>query len=196
MSNKEAVKLWRKRTKERMVLAMGGKCVCCGYDRCVEALDFHHLDPSAKEIAVGATRANPTSWSKIVKELRKCVLLCAICHREYHAGLRDIPDDAVRFDETYAIYEPLRKANVEACPVCRKEKPIYLVTCSRKCAAKRKGKVNWDLYDVERLCDESASYEEAGRKVGCTGAAVKKRLMRVRSFGDKLRDSGPPLQGS
>jgi hypothetical protein len=58
----------------------------------VDALEFHHLDPKAKEFAIshdGITR----SWSKIQAELAKCVLLCANCHRETHTGLRSFGDD-------------------------------------------------------------------------------------------------------
>src|ERR1035441_10809210 len=43
------------RVKEGMIglknLA-GGKCSICGYDRCLYALDFHHLDPDKKDKAV------------------------------------------------------------------------------------------------------------------------------------------------
>lgn len=24
----------------------GGKCQCCGYDKCIQALEFHHIDPT------------------------------------------------------------------------------------------------------------------------------------------------------
>ena len=40
---------WRKRTKERIVKSMGGKCQICSYDKCLAALELHHLDSSEKE---------------------------------------------------------------------------------------------------------------------------------------------------
>lgn len=64
----------------------GGKCQICGYSRCVKALDFHHIDETTKEFGMsshGLTR----SWEKIKKEIDKCVLVCANCHREIHAGI-------------------------------------------------------------------------------------------------------------
>lgn len=83
----ENVKTWRQNTKRRMVQSMGGKCVICNYDRCPEALDFHHIDPFQKDFQMGDILASPQRWTIIVAELKKCVLLCANCHRELHAGL-------------------------------------------------------------------------------------------------------------
>ncbi|MDP9320566.1 MAG: hypothetical protein M3P16_05685 [Chloroflexota bacterium] len=54
--------------------------------------EFHHLDARTKDFAIshdGITRR----WSKIEAELAKCVLLCANCHRETHAGLRSFTND-------------------------------------------------------------------------------------------------------
>ena len=49
MSNTSAaVRLWRQRTKTRIVESFGGKCNICSYNRCQTALELHHLDPSKK----------------------------------------------------------------------------------------------------------------------------------------------------
>lgn len=84
---------------------MGGACCLCGYNRCLRALSAHHLDPSQKDFNIGQAKANPKSWSKIVSELRKCVLLCKNCHDEVHDGIVVLPDNAFRFDETFTEYE-------------------------------------------------------------------------------------------
>ena len=62
---------------------LGGECSQCGYNKCNDALDFHHLDPSIKD----SNFYHIKSWGKerIRKELDKCVLLCANCHREVHS---------------------------------------------------------------------------------------------------------------
>jgi len=65
---------------------LGGECHECGYKKCVAALDFHHLEEDKKKFGLsqeGLTR----SWIKTKRELQKCVLLCANCHRELHAGV-------------------------------------------------------------------------------------------------------------
>lgn len=84
-------KLQNKKYNEFKSLAVnykGGKCINCGYNRCIKALEFHHLDPRAKEFNISTI----LSWRKytnrsedeLKKELDKCVLLCANCHREAH----------------------------------------------------------------------------------------------------------------
>jgi hypothetical protein len=78
----EQVTLLRRRVKVKAVAYKGGKCIDCGYNRCVAALQFHHPngDKDFGIAAKGATR----SWEKVVVELDKCVLLCANCHAERH----------------------------------------------------------------------------------------------------------------
>jgi hypothetical protein len=52
----------RRRTKKRAIEYKGGKCQRCGYNRCVEALDFHHLDPSQKDFRI--SNGNNRAWDK------------------------------------------------------------------------------------------------------------------------------------
>ncbi len=70
------------------VLSIVGKfeCVECGYNKCFEALDFHHLDPNEKDFNIAAGKSY--SSERLRKELAKCTLLCSNCHREVHAGKR------------------------------------------------------------------------------------------------------------
>ena len=70
--------------KRRAVELLGGACSECGYDKCLNALHFHHLDPSKKSFGIG-TRISHYSWKRIEGEVSKCVLLCANCHFERHA---------------------------------------------------------------------------------------------------------------
>ncbi len=74
----------RKQMKKWAVEYKGGKCEKCGYNKCLEALDFHHLDPSQKDFIL-SDRNLILSWQEIKKELDKCILVCANCHREIHA---------------------------------------------------------------------------------------------------------------
>ena len=94
---KKAVAKRRKKIRDMAVARKGGKCQCCGYDRCPGALEFHHPDPTNKDFGIsmdGMTR----SWNRVRKEIEKCVLICANCHREIHAGITQLP--AVTPDET------------------------------------------------------------------------------------------------
>ena len=82
-----AVRKRRKKIRQMALDYLGGRCFRCGYDRCGEALEFHHLDSSVKDFGI-SSRGYTRSWKKVQEELRKCELLCANCHREVHAGLQ------------------------------------------------------------------------------------------------------------
>ncbi len=70
--------------KQECVDYKGGKCIVCNYNRSIDALDFHHLDPSKKEFDISKSSK---SFKNLKEELNKCVILCSNCHRELHAGL-------------------------------------------------------------------------------------------------------------
>lgn len=73
----------QKTTKERVVWVMGEKCQICGYDKCFKALELHHIDSSEKEKNISGNMLN-VAWDIMSLELKKCILLCANCHREVH----------------------------------------------------------------------------------------------------------------
>lgn len=175
-TSSEAVKKWRRKTKERIVDSFGGKCCICGYDKCNDALALHHLDPSIKEISLGGIRANPKSWDNIVKELRKCIMVCHNCHSEIHNGLTNVPDNPKLFDESFATYK--EQTGTNPCPVCGTLKPEHQITCSRVCASKRSRKVDWDSIDlIEEL--KTKSYCQIAKDVGCSDMAVRKRHKKI-----------------
>ncbi|HMI82360.1 MAG TPA: helix-turn-helix domain-containing protein [Solirubrobacterales bacterium] len=84
----------RKATKRILVEEAGGKCLLCGYSRCYRALEFHHLDPAAKEFQL-AHRGRTRSLAKLRAEASKCVLLCSNCHAEVEAGITAVPLNSV-----------------------------------------------------------------------------------------------------
>jgi len=83
--NNYCIERWRQR-KLDAIKYKGGKCQTCGYDKCPDVLEFHHLDPNQKEASWNKMRL----WSekKLLTELDKCVMLCANCHRETHYNIR------------------------------------------------------------------------------------------------------------
>jgi hypothetical protein len=81
----ESVAEWRRRAKRRLVAEAGGRCQLCGYDRCMAALQFHHLDASLKSFGL-ARRGVTRSFEQLRREAAKCALLCANCHAEVEAG--------------------------------------------------------------------------------------------------------------
>lgn len=91
--NPKRIKAARLRTKFRLTrlkMDYGGKCLVCGYEKCLEALEFDHLHPKTKKKGgVSSVRRN---YKKALREAGKCVLLCCRCHRERHAGIIDLGD--------------------------------------------------------------------------------------------------------
>lgn len=86
----DAVVTRRRRVKEILLREAGGACVLCGYDRCVAALQFHHVDPVTKSFAI-AGYGMCRSLERTRAEAAKCVLLCANCHAEVENGARQLP---------------------------------------------------------------------------------------------------------
>jgi hypothetical protein len=82
----------RRERKAKAVVALGGACMGCGRTVHARLFEFHHLDARTKDFAISADGIL-RSWKKIEAELAKCVLLCANCHRETHAGLRTFTTD-------------------------------------------------------------------------------------------------------
>lgn len=72
--------------KQKCLDYLGRKCQECGYDKCPEAMVFHHKNPEEKEFQIsGQVYKN---FDELKKELGKCLLLCNRCHSELHWGER------------------------------------------------------------------------------------------------------------
>lgn len=176
----EAVKKWRRKTKHMMVESMGGCCQICGYNRCLNALEFHHIDPNEKDISFGKVTANPTKREKLKEELKKCILLCSCCHKEVHEGMTKMPTEYFKFNES--IFNDLNTTHKKQnpCPVCGGEKFDKYKTCSRSCSAKLGYKVDWDNNDLQKLLIENDNnYSKVAELLNCSEGAVHKRAKKL-----------------
>lgn len=191
--NSESVKKWRRNCKERIILAMGGSCCICGYKRCQSALALHHLDPTQKDFSLAAIRANPKNWNTIVTELKKCVLVCHVCHCELHDGITSIPKNAPRFNEEYANYIELRaiskrndKINAYTpCLTCSKLKDKILSYCSHTCAHKATQKTDWNPIELRRAL-KTKSVAMIAKEKGCSDRAVYKWIKKFKLTSRRL----------
>ena len=82
MSHAQAVTIKRRAVKKALVKYKGGKCKICGYNKCMRALEFHHLDPSKKDFH--PSKCLTKSMSLLKEEADKCILVCSNCHAEIH----------------------------------------------------------------------------------------------------------------
>ena len=69
----------RNREKLREYLA-ASKCADCGIGD-FEVLEFDHRDPKEKRYEVSNLAQGAGSWAAILKEIAKCDVVCANCHR-------------------------------------------------------------------------------------------------------------------
>lgn len=90
--NIQAIAKRRKKLKAMAIEYKGGKCKICGYNKYVGALDFHHLDGNSKKFDL-STHGLTRSWARTKAEVDKCILVCANCYREIHAGLVQLPKE-------------------------------------------------------------------------------------------------------
>lgn len=72
--------LHKRAIKLKFIEYKGGKCQICGLVDNPAVYDFHHTDPSKKEFKL----SNQPFNDKSRKELDKCIMVCANCHRKIH----------------------------------------------------------------------------------------------------------------
>lgn len=68
--------------KKKAVDYLGGVCVDCGVKYPPVVFDFDHKDPNEKSFKISGKAIY--RWREIKKELDKCELRCANCHRLRH----------------------------------------------------------------------------------------------------------------
>lgn len=172
----EIVKNFRQRLKERATYVLGDKCACCGYNKCIQALEFHHLNPNEKDFTFGS---NPNrSWAETRNEIQKCILVCANCHREIHYGLIDNSLLQSSFNEERAKEIDKLVANVKNhkiyyCKCCGKEVWRGNDYCS-DCAAKaRRVTERPNRKELKELIRNN-SFLSLGRQFGVSDNAIRK----------------------
>lgn len=76
----------RNKRKEWYQEFMSTRCCIVCQENSLECLDWHHLDPKEKDGQVGKMLNHFRSMENVFSEMNKCIILCANCHRKYHAG--------------------------------------------------------------------------------------------------------------
>lgn len=175
MSYKD-IKNFRIRLKERSVYVMGEKCQCCGYDKCITALEFHHLDPLKKDFSFGDNTNR--SWQNTKEELKKCILVCANCHREIHSGLIDNNKLQSSFIESRAeeidkLIQDLKTHKVYYCKTCGKE--VWQGNdCCPECAAKKLRVVERPNRELLKEKIRNQTFISIGNEYGVSDNAIRK----------------------
>lgn len=75
---------------EWAIAELGGCCSNCGGSFDPVCYDFHHIDPSNKSFTIGENML--VGKDRFEKEVRKCILLCANCHRLEHKKDKNVEE--------------------------------------------------------------------------------------------------------
>lgn len=180
MSNSDNVKNLVKRRKNDLIEVLGGKCCICGFNQFIQALEFHHVHPEEKLFGISSSTAATRSLEAKLQELKKCILVCANCHRGIHYGFCTVPEN---WQDLYqeSIAERLRqeKAEVEQityhyCLDCGAKISRWGTRCE-KCSllASRKVKNRPSREELKDLI-RSTPFTALGAQYGVSDNAVRK----------------------
>jgi len=83
----------RREEKRLLVETFGGRCQSCGYDKCIQALEFHHKDRNQKkDFLKDKPRTAKFRFDILKLEIisfpERFTLLCANCHVEVESDFR------------------------------------------------------------------------------------------------------------
>lgn len=125
--------------KLELIRMMGGKCTCCGYDKNVAAMEFHHINPEEKDFPLDARHLSNTTMERIIEESKKCILVCSNCHKEIHYPAQTKEQLVEKVYDNKSLFTG--KHRMSTCPVCGSQfrhvkGKIY---CSDDCRQRAKG---------------------------------------------------------
>ena len=174
----------RHKIKQELVDYKGGKCEICGYDKCINALEFHHLNPEEKEFALNTANYNK-SIEKLKKEVDKCILVCANCHRELHYQENEERREYIicKNDKINNIIDTLDinlikkdlENNIFQSEIAKKYN-VSISTLKRfiKKNNLQKHRINLTKDEILKYYSETPTYTSLSKKTGCTVKVLKK----------------------
>lgn len=132
----QAVSEFRRRRKKNLIRVCGEKCCLCGYNKTISALEFHHIHPEMKKFGIAS--GNCHNLEDDLLEIKKCVLVCANCHREIHDGLYS--DEELEHEKIFidSIADELRQE--------REEKKYYCKSCGKELSQENQSKLCRECY--------------------------------------------------
>ena len=119
--------LYKERKRRLDLIKLTNGCAICGFNAFPEALEFHHVNPSLKKFRLGSANLM-RSWSSLVKEIRKCVVLCSTCHKGVTVGRLESPKQDVKLE--YSL-EAIGKYNYERKERQKKKEDIRQLKLSK-----------------------------------------------------------------
>lgn len=124
-----------KKRKKELISVFNNKCCICGFDKFQQALEFHHVNQDEKELNL----SQGGTLEKQLSELKKCVLVCANCHRGIHVNILKVPDNWQELYSQEVADELLNnlKRKKKFCKICGNEISINATYCKNCVPHKR-----------------------------------------------------------
>ena len=176
-NNSEYVINFVKNRKQNLISVFGSKCCICGFNSYPEALDFHHVNPEEKEFPLSSNVMK--SLEKQLEESKKCILVCANCHRGIHAGYIEIPKNYKDFfnqeraNELISINEEIKYGKKHYCCDCGKIISKDAVRCA-ECASKSSRVVNRPSREELKLLIRNKPFTQIAKQYGVSDNAIRK----------------------
>lgn len=164
--------------KENLVKILGGKCCICGFNTFITALEFHHVDPSQKSFSFtgnGLMKNLPEQ----LKELKKCILVCANCHRGIHYHNLKVPQNWQDYfsneiaEEILKIHSDKTQKHYFYCSECGKQTSKRNVLCP-DCANKKRQLTERPPRDNLKFLIRNNSFLAIGRQFGVSDNTIRK----------------------
>ena len=166
------IRNFRRRRKIDLIYIHGNKCSICGYNKCICALEFHHINPEEKLFSV--SNGNCRLLQDDINESKKCILVCSNCHKEIHSGLFDSVVLVSSFDENKSKeIIKLRSKKHKFCKICGKEIFNNNKYC-RTCVSKARRKVERPNRTTLKKEIRETSFVKLGKKYGVSDKAITK----------------------
>ena len=71
---------------DRINQIVGQQCWLCGYNKNSNALLFYHINSETRKFFLTENNIVTKKWKCILKEIKKCILVCPNCYKEIESG--------------------------------------------------------------------------------------------------------------
>ena len=171
--------------KLELIEKKGGKCELCGYDKNIAALDFHHLNPKDKSFQLDSRHLSNTNIDDLIDESKKCILVCANCHREIHNAKYNKDNiQSLLLEYNLSNNKKLfnKAKNVSKCKYCGNEFPSVKGKkyCSTQCRYDDKNYPSYD--DILNSYKTLKSWEKVAKNFNITRKIISNIIKRNKNY--------------